>query len=226
MTTIINGSSPSITFSDGSAQTSATRPFLNRIINGAMVINQRAFSGTITTDNTYTLDRMCARQSAASKYSVSQSSTAPTGFVNSLLVTSLSAYSLGSTDFFGIQHSIEGYNTADLGWGTSVGKTVTLSFWVNCSLTGTFGGQIFNSAASVSSGYTYSYTITAANTWQQVSITVPAPPNGTTWGTTNSYGIVVWFNLGTGSSFTGTPNSWITSFQGGPTGGTNLVSTN
>jgi hypothetical protein len=198
----------------------------NRIINGNMVINQRAFSGTITGDNTYTLDRYAARMSQASKYSVAQSSVAPAGFTNSLLATSLSSYALTATDFFGIQYSIEGYNIADLGWGTANGKTVTLSFWVNSSLTGTFGGQIFNNASSVSSGYTYSYTITAANTWQQVSITVPAPPNGTTWGTTNSFGIVVWFNLGTGTTYSTAPNVWNTSFFGGPTGNTSVVSTN
>jgi len=200
--------------------------FKNRIINGAMVINQRAFSGTITTDNTYTLDRFAARMSQASKYSVAQSSAAPAGFTNSLLATSLSSYALTATDFFGIQHSIEGYNTADLGWGTANGKTVTLSFWVNSRLTGTFGGQLFNDAGSVSSGYTYSYTITVANTWQQVSITVPAPPNSTTWGTTNSFGIVAWFNLGTGTTYSTAPNVWNTSFFGGPTGNTSVVGTN
>jgi len=200
--------------------------FKNRIINGNMVINQRAFSGTITTDNTYTLDRFAARTSQASKYSVAQSSAAPAGFNNSLLATSLSSYALTATDFFGIQYSIEGYNTADLGWGTANGKTVTLSFWVNSSLTGTFGGQLFNDAGSVSSGYTYSYTITVANTWQQVSITVPAPPNSTTWGTTNSFGIVAWFNLGTGTTYSTAPNVWNTSFFGGPTGNTSVVGTN
>ena len=64
MTTIINGSSPSITFSDGSAQTSATRPFQNRIINGGMTIDQRNAGASVTpADGQYTLDRWVAFQS-------------------------------------------------------------------------------------------------------------------------------------------------------------------
>lgn len=198
----------------------------NRIINGDMRINQRAYSATPTSDMTYTVDRWAARLSQSSKFSVSQSSTAPTGFTNSLLATSLSAYAVGASDYFALQHIIEGFNTADLGWGTSSGLSVTLSFWVRSSLTGTFGGQIFNDNNGVTSGYTFSYTINSANTFEYKTITIPAPPNGTTWGTTNSYGINVFFSLGCGSTFTGTPNSWITSFKGNPTGGVNLVGTN
>jgi hypothetical protein len=194
----------------------------NRIINGAMVINQRAFSGSVDTSGPYTLDRWQANASQASKYTISQSSTAPIGFINSLLVTSSSAYTVGSTDYFNIVQPIEGLNCTDLGWGTANAKTVTLSFWVNCSLTGTFGGAIQNSGNSRS--YPFSYTISSANTWTQISVTVAGDTTGT-WLTTNGIGINVRINLGLGSTYSGTANTWQTGTYSAPTGAVSVVST-
>ena len=223
MTTTINGSSPSITFSDGSAQTSATRPFQNRIINGAMVINQRAL-GTVTVDSSvYTTDRWQANQTAAGKYSVQNSATAPTGFTNSYLATSLSAYSVSSSDIFFFQQNIEGYNIADLGWGTASAATVTLSFRVRSSLTGTFGGALANSAHNRS--YPFSYTISAADTWETKSITIAGDTSGT-WLTTNGIGIQVIFGLGGGSTRSGTAGAWAASTLYTATGATSVVGTN
>ena len=68
--------------------------------------------------------------------------TPPAGFINYLGVTSLSAYATSGNDIYAIGQNIEGFNIADLGWGTANAKTVTLSFWVRSSLTGTFGGAI------------------------------------------------------------------------------------
>jgi hypothetical protein len=195
----------------------------NRIINGAMVINQRAFSGTVTTDGGYTLDRYAAFSNNASKYSVAQSSIAPAGFVNSLLVTSLAATTVGSSDYYFIRQSIEGYNIADLGWGTANAKTVTLSFQVYSSLTGTFGGSLRNSATDRS--YPFSYTVSSANTWTPVSITIAGDTSGT-WLTTNGIGINVQFSLGAGSTFQGTAGSWAGANYLTATGATSVVGTN
>ena len=227
MTTIINGSSPSITFSDGSAQTSATRPFLNRIINGAMVIDQRNAGASVTpANNDYTLDRYQIKTTQASKFTLQQNAgsvTPPAGFTNYLGVTSSSAYSVVSGDHFGIIQSIEGYNVADLNFGSANAKTVTLSFWVRSSLTGTFGGTIYNSAANRS--YPYSYTISAANTWEQKSVTITGDTTGT-WLTTNGVGLVVWFGLGAGSTYSGTANTWANTWYAQPTGTVSVVGTN
>ena len=179
MTTIISGSSPSITFSDSTTQ-STTAPststfgFKNRIINGGMVINQRAL-GTFTpttagSASNYSIDRWTFAVNQSSKLTTAQSSTAPTGFNNSLLVTSSSAYTPSGTDYFTLTTRVEAYNTADLGWGTANAKTVTLSFQVYSSLTGTFGGNITNSAENRS--YPFTYTISSANTWTTASVTI------------------------------------------------------
>jgi hypothetical protein len=228
MTTIINGSSPSITFSDGSAQTSATRPFQNRIINGAMVIDQRnaGASVTPTTDSTYTLDRWKARLTQSSKYSVQQNAgsvTPPVGFTNYLGVTSLSAYSVGASDFFVLQQVIEGFNVADLGFGTANAKTITISFWVRSSLTGTFGGSIYNDGGS--RNYPFTYTISAANTWEQKSVTIAGDTSGT-WGTINGAGIQLQFGLGVGSTYSGTAGAWAATNYLSATGAVSVVGTN
>lgn len=200
--------------------------FKNRIINGNMVINQRG--GTISASNsgwTYGLDRWAAYQNiASSKFTIQQSSTAPTGFTNSLLATSSSAYSVGSGDFFGIRQPIEGFNTADLAWGTANAKTVTLSFWVRCSVTGTFAGFIQDANAGTAQ-YPFTYTVNAANTFEYKTVTIVGPTIGS-WQTNSNGGPAVVFNMGAGSSFFGTANVWTASAIYGVSGQTNLVATN
>ena len=140
--------------------------FRNRIINGAMVIDQRNAGAAVTNGagaTTYTLDRWALYGDQASKFTVQQSSTTATGFINSLLVTSSSAYTVGASEIFNVQQRIEGLNCADLGWGTANAQTVTLSFWVRSSLTGTFGGSLMNYAENIN--YQFNYTISYANTF-------------------------------------------------------------
>jgi hypothetical protein len=197
--------------------------FKNRIINGAMVINQRAFSATITT-NQYTLDRWQAISPTDSgKFSVSQSATTATGFSYSLLATSLTAYTVLTNDRFSLAQAIEGYNTADLGWGTANAQTVTLSFWVRSSLTGTFGGALQNSNGDRS--YPFTFTISSANTFEYKTITVAGPTSGT-WFTTNGVGMYVYFGLGVGATYSGTAGAWANADYRSATGATSLVSTN
>jgi hypothetical protein len=198
----------------------------NRIINGAMVIDQRNAGSSVSTSSgstVYTLDRWQAQYEATSKYTVQQSTTAPAGFVNSLLVTSSSAYSPTSTQWFAIAQSIEGVNIADLGWGTANAQTVTLSFWVRSSLTGTFGGSVTN--ASWARSYPFSYTISSANTWEQKSVTIAGDTTGT-WNTNTSTGLTLRFSLGTGSAISNTAGSWYGSQVFAPTGATSVVGTN
>lgn len=219
-----------ITGTNGNSFSPESSVFRNRIINGAMTIDQRnaGASKTITdtSDVTYTIDRWFAFGTAASKFSVQQDAgtvTPPAGFNDYLGVTSLTAYSVTSSDSFSLGQSIEGFNTADLGWGTANAKTVTLSFWVRSSLTGTFGGSIRNS--DVNRSYPFTYTISAANTWEQKSVTVAGETSGT-WLTTNGVGIRVGFGLGQGSTFSGTAGAWASSNFNNATGATSVVGTN
>jgi hypothetical protein len=202
--------------------------FRNRIINGAMVIDQRnaGASVTPTSADVYVLDRWNCTRTQSSKYSVQQNAasvTPPAGFSNYQGITSLSAYSLLAGDYFSILQAVEGYNMADLAWGTASASTVTLSFWVRSSLTGTFGGVLKNSAANRS--YPFTYTISVANTWEQKSITVAGDTSGT-WLTTNGIGIVVGFSLGVGTTFSGTAGAWAAGNFVSATGATSVVGTN
>lgn len=199
----------------------------NRIINGDMRIDQRNAGASVTpADGTYTLDRWRAGVSAASKLTIQQNAgsvTPPAGFTNYLGVTSSSAYSISSGDYFTLAQIIEGFNTADLSWGSADAQKVTLSFWIRSSLTGTFGGSLRNS--SVNRSYPFTYSINTANTWEYKTITVAGDTSGT-WLTNNGTGIIVTFGLGVGSTLSGTAGVWAGANYNSATGATSLVGTN
>jgi len=197
----------------------------NRIINGAMVVAQRGTSATVNDAAAfYTTDRWeCQGASGDGVYTIAQSSTAPAGFSNSLLATVTTAdSSLGATQSYSIRQKIEGYNIADLGFGTASAKTVTVSFWVRSSLTGTFGGALINGGFSRS--YPFTYTISTADTWEQKTVTIAGDTTGT-WATDNTLGMTVTFALGQGSSRLGTAGAWVGANNQGATGQTNIIAT-
>jgi hypothetical protein len=211
----------------GTGTTIGYNGFKNRIINGQMVLDQRNAGASVTPTNAqYLVDRWQAGASAASKFSVQQNAgsvTPPVGFTKYLGCTSLSAYSIGASDTFRIQQAIEGFNIADLGWGTANAKTVTLSFQVYSSLTGTFGGSIYNGSGARS--YPFIYSIPVANTWTTVSVTIAGDTSGT-WATDNSAGLYVTLSLGAGSTYSATAGSWASGFYLSATGATSVVGTN
>jgi hypothetical protein len=205
------------------AKIAGTINFKNLIINGDMSIDQRNSGSSITpTNGQYGVDRWQNAVNVSSKYSIQQVSDAPTGFVYSNKVTSLSAYSIGAGELAGLRHYVEGYNITKLDWGTSDAQTVTLSFWVKSSLTGDFGVTVGND-----NGRTYGalYNISSADTWEKKSVTIEGDTSGT-WLTTNGKGISLVFALSTGSSFLATADSWNASTSYGVTGQTQILATN
>ena len=198
--------------------------FVNRIINGDMRIDQRNAGASVTANgSTYAVDRFVFSTNQVSKATAQRSTTAPAGFTNSLLVTSSAATSFASGDYFSITQKIEGFNCADLAWGTASAVAVTISFRVRSSLTGTFGGAINNSANNRS--YPFSYTISAANTWEEKTIVVPGDTTGT-WLTDNGTGMNVRFALGMGSTYSGTAGAWTAGDIESVTGAVNVLGTN
>ena len=194
----------------------------NLIINGDMRIDQRNAGASVTPSNSYALDRWTFATSVASKFTAQQSTTTTDTFKNSLLLTSSSAYSVGSSDILALQQKIEGYNIAHLNWGTASASSVTLSFWVRSSLTGTFGGSIANSGYTRS--YPFSYVISSANTWEKKTITITGDTTGS-WSTDNSTGMRVIFGIGVGSTYSGTSGAWTGSELYSATGATSVVGT-
>lgn len=196
--------------------------FKNRIINGAMVIDQRN-AGAAVTASTYCPDRWRVENTSDGAFSAQQVSDAPTGFVNSLKWTTTTAdASLTTTQYAIIRQGIEGFNTADLMWGTANAQTITVSFWVKSSLTGTFGGTVHNSNANRS--YPYTYTISSANTWEQKSVTIAGDTTGT-WQTDNNAGIQIYWGLGVGPTYSGTANTWAATLYMAPTGAVSVIGT-
>lgn len=199
--------------------------FRNRIINGAMVIDQRNAGASVTAPaDGYALDRWKTYASGGGVMTVQRSTTAPAGFTNSQFFTVTTAdSSLAGTDAYGVQQMPEGFNVADLGWGTASAQTITVSFWVRSSVTGTYTLSIRNNADNRS--YLATYTISAANTFEYKTITIPGDTSGT-WLTDNGVGMRVWFDLGAGSTYTGAAGSWTGSVLTHATGGTNWIATN
>jgi len=182
--------------------------FRNRIINGAMVISQRGTSFTPGANaGVFTLDRWEYNAfSTTGAYSVAQSSTVPNGnFTYSSLLTVTATVAPSGADYYFYQTKIEGYNIADLGWGTADAKAATVSFWARSSVTGTYSFHLINLGINLS--YVATFTIASANTWQYVTLTIPGPTTGT-FNTTNGVGIYAGIDLGQGSSRQTTANTW------------------
>ncbi len=202
--------------------------FRNRIINGDMRIDQRNAGASVTpADSQYMVDRWQAFITQSSKFTAQQNAgsvTPPTGFNYYLGVTSSSAYSVGASDYFGFQQHIEYANTMDLGWGTANAKSITMSFWVRSSLTGTFGGALANYGRT--RAYPFTFTISTANTWEQKTITVAGDTSGTWGGAVNTGGITVGFGLGVGATYSAAAGSWASGLYLSATGATSVVGTN
>jgi hypothetical protein len=227
MTVSINGTS-GLVFNDASTQNTAAKVgMVNRIINGDMRIDQRNAGASVSIASSatvyFSVDRFQTRMDTSTGSTTQQSTVAPSGFVNSNLVTVGTGASpaSGAANYFG--HRIEGFNIADFGWGTASASTVTLSFWVRSSLTGTFGVSLRN--ASTNRSYVSSYTINSADTWEQKSITIVGDTSGT-WNTTNGIGAFLFWDTGIGSNIsTSTTNSWQAANYSGLTGGVKLCET-
>jgi hypothetical protein len=216
----------SATTPNANAALLATFPHRNLIINGACVIDQRNSGSSVTpADTNYTVDRWRYTASQASKFTFQQNAgsvTPPAGFENYMGFTVASAVTVGSGDYFAITQRIEGYNVNQLEFGTSNAKTVTLSFWVRSSLTGTFGGTL--RGASFGRSYPFTYAISSANTWEYKTVTVAGDTSGT-YQSGNTTGLEVIFGLGVGSTYSGTAGAWTASGHFSATGAVSVVGT-
>ncbi len=197
--------------------------FKNRIINGDMRIDQRNAGAAVTpTGTVYTVDRWKVVLTQSSKLTFQQSTNAPAGFINSLSLTSTSAYAIAADDYFVLQYAAEGYDTADFGWGTANARPISLSFKVNASVTGTYSLAIRN-YGSYNRSYVTTYTVPVANTWTDVTIAIPGDTAGT-WNIASNGSLLLDFSLGIGSSYsTASVNSWQSSSNFAATGAVSLV---
>jgi hypothetical protein len=195
----------------------------NRIINGDMRIDARnaGAAGVITG---YTVDRWNYTASQGSKVTWQRLSGAAPGFPYYLGLSSTSAYASLAADNFNISQALEADAISDLQWGTAGAQPITLSFWVYCSLTGTFSGSIRNYAATRS--YPFTFSVPAANTWTRIVITIPGDTAGTWVLSGNGGGLILDFDLGCGATMRGAAGAWASANYIGATGAVSLVGTN
>ena len=199
----------------------------SRIINGAMVIDQRNAGASITLATgvqAYPVDRFPAyKGTSGATVTAQQSSTAPAGFVNSIVFTASTGATPAAGDINVAWQVIEGYNMADLGWGTANAQAITISFWVRSSVTGTYSVSLTNSATT--RFYVATYTVNSANTWEQKTITVAGDTSGT-WLTNNGFGLQIAWDLGYGTNFNGSAGAWGSSTIRRTSGSVQFVATN
>ena len=202
----------------------------NRIINGGMVIDQRNAGASVTisaagTASGFVVDRFNFQNNITSgTMTVQKSNTAPSGFSNSVLITNGAAVTAASGDGARFWQPIEGFNFADMNFGSVSAQIVTLSFWVRSSLTGTYAGGLVNSA--VNRSYVFTYTVSSANTWEQKTVTIAGDTSGTWVGATNGIGAYLFLDLGSGSALNGTAGTWNASYANRTSGSINWVGTN
>jgi len=201
----------------------------NLIINGDMRINQRGnYSTTVNgTGVFYSVDRWLGRgKASAGVFNILANSSLgeqPDRFTNHVVLDVTTASTPTSNDSYSFQQFIEGYNISKLNWGTSAAKSITLSFWAKSTLTGTFGGSVAN--GDYNRFNPFSYTISAANTWEYKTVTITGDTSGS-WSTTNGNSMRVIFSIGAGSGRLGTAGTWTSSVLEGVTGQTNHIATN
>ena len=214
-TATINGMTPTADSLQG---------FRNRIINGDMRIDQRNAGAAVTLtgiDSEFPVDRFKFTSNTTASLALQQVADAPTSFVNSIKATVNTADASPAVGVW-MEQPIEGLNVSDLGWGTANAQAVTISFWVKSTLTGTFGASLQNSARNRS--YPFTYAISAANTWEQKTVTVAGDTSGT-WLTTNGVGIYVICDLGLTGSLRGTAGSWAAADYRGVTSAVSVIGT-
>tara|TARA_R100000234_G_scaffold43125_1_gene25572 strand:+ start:629 stop:1741 length:1113 start_codon:yes stop_codon:yes gene_type:complete len=180
----------------------------NIVINGAMQVAQRgtSFTGFGASVN-WSLDRFFTYHNSDGAFTISQeSSVVPTGFKNSLkiLITTADA-SITASQRLIVGTRFEGSSVSHLNFGTANAETITLSFYVRSSITGTHGAVLGN--GSDNRAYPFTYTISSADTWERKSITIPGDQTGT-WVTNNNKGMQIVWGLGVGTSFSASAGSW------------------
>ena len=206
MSVAINGTD-GITYNDGSLQPSAPVG-RNLIINGDMAIDQRNVGASATSNGSvYTVDRFEFQMSSVTNVQTYQQVTdAPAGFNKSLKITNNSTTQATAAGVLCTpRQKIEGLNTAYLNWGTSDAQTVTVSFWVKASVTGTYPVALTNN--NFSRSFVTNYTVSVANTWEYKTVTIAGDTSGT-WTVDTTTGINVLFSLDTGSTYQTTAGSW------------------
>ena len=173
----------------------------NAVINGEMLVSQRANDFTSVNSSGYHLDRWYFYyQNSSAAFRIRHSADSPDGFHQSYRVNCTTAdTSIASNEEVKLFHKIEGFNLASFAKGTSGAKRFTLSFYVKCNKTGTYCVELYDrdNGRDVSGSYTVSNT-----NWNRYTIDFPADTTGE-FGFDNGSSLEIQFWLVAGSAVQG-----------------------
>jgi len=207
----VGASTPAISIDNASGTCTANitnRSNRNKIINGGMTVSQRQTS--TTNSQAYVVDRFKAEVTQMDQLvqTLEQSSDAPDGFGKSIKITTTTPESsIASNEQFRIQTKLEGQDFQDLAYGTSAAKTITISFYVKASITGTFGFTVYRED-STDRVITAPYTINSANTWERKTITISGDTAGPAITNDNTERFRLMWGLAAGANFNTASASW------------------
>jgi hypothetical protein len=174
----------------------------NVLINSAMNVAQRATSATGKgdADGYFVCDRWNINVGATStgRFTLSQDSSAPSGFANSLKFDCTTAdTSIAAGENMMLQQKIEGQNVQSFAKGTSDAKPFALSFYVKGNASATYVAALYDGDNSRVVASTFSVT----TDWARVEITFPADTTGAL-DDDNASSLELWIVLHAGSNFT------------------------
>lgn len=197
----------------------------NLLHNPQFVIDQRGNSAGITASTTfqYAVDRWASVKSGTNTYSHGRGGSTSSQFRYNLYTTCTAGGTVSAGDYNVILQRMEGYTTAHARFGTSFAKSLTLSFWVYSTKTGTLGGSLRNGASNRS--YPFTVTISAANTWEYKTVVIPGDTSGT-WADDNSNSMTITFGFACGTTYQAAAGAWATGNYFGATGQTQWATTN
>jgi hypothetical protein len=190
----------------------------NLIINGAMNVAQRGTSGSVGSGFTFVLDRWSQRYQSTDELvaTVTQDTDAPDGFSNSYKwTTTTGETAIASDEYVYVNYKMEGQDAQRLAYGSASAKSVTISFWVKSSVTGTYALALYQADGARIINKTY--TIDSANTWEKKSVTIVGDTGGTI-NNDNGEGLRVIFHLAVGSDSKSVDSSSWVNYVGGAWG--------
>ena len=216
-------SSDAITLAtDGTCTAAITnRSNRNIIDNGDFRVAQRGSTATAMTDGLYNIDRWCF-VGASSRITTQQVEDGPTGFKYCMKAVSVGANTPDAAD--ALWYKLEGYDVKPLDYGTAGAVTTTLSFWFKASATGTYGGSI--QKHDLARSVPFSFTVSAADTWEKKTITIPGDTTSSTYRDTNLFSVSIKFSTGCASGYLDTAGTWVGSDKRGATGTVQIQATN
>jgi len=201
------------------------------VVNGSMRVSQENIANSVTltasasVQTKYTVDQFGAIYRGTFVAAAQQVTDAPAGYENSLKLTvSTAQVSMGVSDELSIVTPIEGNRFSRMAFGSASARRSTIGFWVKANRTGTYSGSVRNVAVGGASPrcYPFTFTISAANTWEFKTVALAGDTSGT-WGTGTNVGAYLNIAIAAGTSRVGTAAAWAANDFSGATSTTNGV---